>query len=403
MTAHSPLGASGMYRWKKCPGSVRLLEQVPKSPSSVYAHEGSCAHALAEQALRQNKDADYYHYLGLFITPAGTVADPKTLKDPESAIPITDDMVEAVQVYLDAIREDRAAMVHAPLSVEKQFVLGWIDETLFGTNDASLGEPFGLLRVYDYKHGKGVVVEVEENDQLLYYALGAIGADNPQDYQEVEIVIAQPRAFHQEGRVRRWRTTPAAVYQWAEEVLKPAVAATRAPDAPVKAGEWCKFCDAKAVCPAAHSAVNDALQGVFTPAVVPPSLPAPDTLSREQRLAVLRYGDMAKAWIDEVFAFEQRAAEAGDPPPGYKLVRGRSYRKWNDDAENGLRDMLGDDAYERKLVTITAAEKLLKSMGADKNAVAHLTYKPEGKLTLASEEDPRPAVEAGPVFTPVNS
>lgn len=397
-TTHSKLGASSTHRWMNCPGSVALLETVPRK-ESVYAAQGSAAHYLAEQAMRQGRPAAYW--MGRLLL---RVKDGFSILQPGARNPaaheVTVDMARAVQVYLDTLRGDaKPGMLKG---LETRFDLGWLAPGLFGTNDASLGQPFGLLRAYDYKHGR-MFVGAEENPQLLYYALGALGEDNPNEYEEVELVIVQPNAEYGPA-VKRWRCTVEWLYQWGRDVLLPAVLRALEVGAPCIAGPWCKttFCDAQAVCPTLAAKAVEISRGFFSPvpAERPSALPAPSTLAQAQVLAVLEHGAMVESWIDEVRAFARQSLELGNDVTGgaYKLVRGRTRRVMKDVAEGELVKLLRADAFEQKLVGVTAAEKLLaERLGWEKPKIkefmATITDTPPGNLTLVPASDARQAVQ----------
>lgn len=400
---HSQLGASSAKRWLNCPGSVALCATVPQQ-SSTYANEGSAAHYVAEKCLREGKDAK--HMRGRMIT----------IEDPVKGIvrvECTDEMVEAVQVYLDVVRADQAEVPVHTLIVEHRFCLDWLDPELFGTNDACLGAPFGALRVYDYKHGAGVPVPVEDaqglNPQLLYYALGAVGQDNPNNYTHVELVIVQPRCREGEP-VRRATITVPELHAWARDVLLPGVAATRSPGAPLVCGDaQCKFCDARAICPAQRDAANALAQNIFSPVASarPKGFTPPAALNDDQLLLVLRHGPMVQDWISEVFAHAQGKLERGEDVPGWKLVRGKANRIWKNEseAESFLAHALKQDAWTRKVVSPAQAEKQFKALGRDPDELGRFIIKPEGKVVLAPVDDKREAVNAAAAagFAPVHS
>lgn len=222
--AHSILGASSYYRWKACPGSVRLCRDLP-STSSVYAEEGTRAHAMAERAL---------HGYGF---PAE----------------ITDEMEEAVLLYVQTICDDyndlRTRHPLDELFIEHRFDLSMVHVGMFGTADAvSWHEGLRLLRVYDFKYGKGHVVEVERNEQLMYYALGAL-LTLPFKPETIELVVVQPRAKHKKGPVRRWRADVMEYLDFQADLAQ-AARATEAADAPLCEGRHCYFCPARTgVCP----------------------------------------------------------------------------------------------------------------------------------------------------------
>jgi len=221
--AHSKLGASSMYRWEACPGSVALCAPLP-SKSSVYADEGSRVHELCARALNG--------------------------EDPFS-LPYSEDNgleeLDAVCLYVETIQKDGAA--RGRLFVEQRLDLSAVYPGCFGTADAILYLPEErLLRVYDFKYGRGVHVAAEDNAQLLYYALGAaITLGLP--LARVENVIVQPRCKSKSGAVRRWGVSTIVLLNFWERVVT-AARRTADPAAELLPGRHCFFCPGKQICPA---------------------------------------------------------------------------------------------------------------------------------------------------------
>lgn len=218
--AHSPVGASSMYRWEACPGSVALCETVPNT-TTPYAEEGTLAHEIAEECLRGQE-------VMWELLPS--------------------DMKPAVMTYVEYIE----SLIQDPdwqVVIERRFDLSQYIPECYGTADAvAYNEKQKLLRVIDYKHGKGVFVSVDDNSQCLYYALGVLLTMPKWRPEQVETVIVQPRFDSKHGKIRS-ATYPALyiLFDFFERVKK-AVEATRAADAPLYAGKHCKFCQAKSVC-----------------------------------------------------------------------------------------------------------------------------------------------------------
>lgn len=371
---HSSIGASSAHRWMECPASVSMAAKLPPQPSSPHAKEGTAAHALAEQCLKTGNDA--IEYLGAEF---------------EEHI-VTEEMAEAVQVYLDTVRADLKP--HMTLEVEKRFHLSHVHPDAYGTNDACITEPYGILRVYDYKHGKGVAVEVEENEQLLYYALGAAKQG---DYGDVEIVVVQPRAPHKDGPVRRWRTNIKYLEAWTIK-LKDAISKVFAPEPYTKAGEHCRFCPAMAVCPALQKEAFEKCQAVFAKDPMLNQgeallLPDPSLLSDQEVKRILDSVSLLDSWLRavETYAFEK--AMRGEALEGYKIVHKRSSRQWCDESlvEKVLSSKYGEKIYSKKeLLSVAQMEKALGKEGKA-DLQQYVEVRPGG-LTLASVDDKRPAV-----------
>lgn len=376
---HSILGASSAYRWLACPGSVRLSAGMPKS-TSIYAAEGTAAHELAEMLLRDGRNAA--EMIGAIIEVEG------------SAFTVTEEMAEAVQMYLDVVRGDLAAEGGGKnaLRIEHPFKLDWLYEGMFGTNDSTI---FGrnIIRVYDFKYGAGVVVDAEDNVQMMYYALGAI---HDTSYKEVELVVVQPRATHSDGPCRRFRLSAASLSRWANEVLVPGARATENPDALLSFGEHCRFCPAIARCPLQKDRAYEVAKQAFSE--VPVALPTPDTMLPTALKKILDATAMVETWFNACKLYARTLLETGRMTPeelGYKLVAGKINREWKDpkEAQEWLEMLLSEDAFvPKKLVSPAQAEKVLKG-AANKKALETLVTKKPGDSQLVPVNDKREALQ----------
>jgi len=384
---HSNLGASSAYRWMVCPGSVSMCVGK-KGTQSVYATEGSAAHALAERCLHSKKPAKTY--LGRVIARVedNWQITPDNHAAQEGEFEVTEEMAGAVQVYLDVIEKDLIGSPGAELAVEKGFELTTLHPRMFGTNDACIVEAFGSLRVYDYKHGQGHAVEVEENPQLMYYAYGAMQVHG-EDFDTVELIIVQPRARHKDGQVRRWTTTAEHIKEWAKGTLLDAARATEQPGAKLVAGDHCEFCNALATCPAVLTLALETTKADFASE----ALPDPRSLSLSDRVRVLQSADILRKWLKEVETSCFFDAEKGVEVPGYKLVRKKGNRVWTDEKEV-INKMFAyrTHIFTKKLLSPAAMLTLVKNKGWDVK-IEELIEKPDNGLTLVPISDRREAVQ----------
>ena len=374
---HSSLGASSSKRWMACPGSVRLCADIP-STTSKYAEEGTDAHALGEYCLNK-KIRNVSKQINMPIPNRDAYSD--------------GEMCNAVQVYVDAVLNDLQDTDKAKLVVEHKFDLGHVGKDMFGTADAALFTP-KLARVYDYKHGAGVYVQVEDNTQGMYYALGAVHELAPKA-KEVEMVIIQPRCAIGEP-VRRWRIPTKDLYAWRDNELKPAVKAALAPDAPLISGEWCSstFCPGQAQCPKLAEQSYDLAKAEFGSVVTDITLPAPELLSIEAVAKILGFAPILASYAKEVANFAIKTLEAGSKVPGYKLVRKRANRAWLEGAEEKLKDEYGDDAFVQTDPELKSPAQIDKLGKEAKTFATDLWEKPEGGVTIASADDKREEVAA---------
>lgn len=376
MRKHSRLSPSASKRWLNCPGSIKLAEQCPKPKSSAAADLGTAVHALAELYLLKGRGAfDECQEINGYA--------------------VTDDMREAVETYIDAINDRTAFMGKIVEGVEEKFDIGFIHEDMFGSNDYfALDLDTKDLYVFDYKNGSGVVVEVEWNSQLMIYALGAIfklEVEHDIKINNVELIIVQPNAIHDDGPVRSWKITRDELMYWAVNVLKPGALKTYDDNAPLRSGDHCKFCPAMAVCPKHIETAMALAKTEFAN----PVLPEPRELSSEDIAKVLNVSSLFSSWVNEVKAYAQNELEKGRAIPGFKLVAKRSVRKWVNDiqAQDHLDGLIGDLAYEKKLLTPAKAEKVIKKLGLSPEACLQgYIYKPDNGYSIAPESDRRKAV-----------
>jgi len=402
MAAHAPLAPSASARWIACPGSVRLCAGVPDIESE-HAALGTFAHEIAATCLKSGRDA------------ASCIGDTDLVHTCDA------EMAAHIQTYLDVVRPF-AGYPDAVLGVEQRVE---INDDIWGTADALVYQPEretepGRLHVFDFKYGAGVFVPVENNAQLGCYALGALlqFSDRWQDISEVHIHIVQPR--HHLGGHHHQAVAVEAIETWGALALEPAAVATRAPDAPLAAGDHCRFCDAKPSCPqlrkealdtAAHLFdhpdgddrvyVADEKTGIVKAAAAPP---APSELTPDQIAAAISMFPTIEQWMKAVREHAYSLANSGTVVPGHKLVDKQGNRKWRDegDARAALELFDVDPNAAPKLVSPAAAEKLLGKADG-KSLVNLLAFKPTTGTTLVPDSDTRPALNAGDVFTDLPS
>lgn len=366
MTTHARLGASNAHRWLHCPGSVRAEAGLPDS-GSVFAQEGSAAHSLAEYCLVRGQSS-----LDLVGSPA-----------PEhAAVEVSLEMAEAVQQYIDYLCEIGGEQEYEKTVSYDEWVPGG-----FGTADAiAYIEREKTLHVVDFKYGKGVRVNAERNEQAMLYGLGAYQEYGPfADIETVHIHIVQPRKDH----IDDWRIGVLPLIEWAEWVSERADLALSDNARRVPAEAQCRFCRAAATCPALLEYTHKVVGKEFD------ALDA-DRLSDAELRAVLDAKPLITRFLSAVEDHVIGCLSSGKGFPGYKLVAGRSIRQWCDDAsaEQALIGLLGDEAYERKLLSVAKAEKVL---GKEKSVeLVDLITKPEGKPTLAPASDKRASISINP-------
>lgn len=370
-TKHARLSASSAFRWINCPGSVALSDQCPAPASSSYADEGTLAHAIGELKLRYVNDE---------ISKRQLNAKMKPLLQNEY---YCGEMEEATSYYADAVIEAlEAAGEDAELMIEQQFSLDrWVPEG-FGTSDAVVIGG-GVIQVIDLKYGKGIKVDARNNPQLRLYGLGAANLfDSLYDFDTVRMTIIQPRLDH----ISTEELPLSELLAWAEDDVKPRAQMAMDGTDYTAVGDWCRFCPAKAVC---------RKRAEYNLSIAKDDFRNPPLLSDEEIGEVLRRADELQHWVKDVGDYALEQALAGKQYDGWKLVEGRSVRKYADDLKvaEALKAAGYDEAmlYERKLYGISAMEKIVGKKRLTET-LGDLIVKPAGKPVLVPESDKREAI-----------
>lgn len=362
---HSLLSASGAHRWLNCPPSAVLESREPDT-SSAAAEQGTAAHALAEWKLRR----------ALHQAPAFKPESDWIDTEMEH---LTDDYVAFVQEHISIARETCG---DPQVLIEQRLDFSHIVPGGFGTGDAVIiAEP--TLQIIDLKYGQGVLVEAEQNPQLMLYALGALHAfGSLYDIETVAVTIYQPRR----GNVDTWETSVAELEHWAETDVKPKAELAAAGEGEFCPGSWCQFCKITPTCRARAEANLQLAKLEFAPPAELTDVEIADVLTRIPQL---------KTWASDVEAYAlSKAVNQGVVFEGFKLVAGRSVRKYTSEKDvaaaaeaAGYRDI-----WDRKLITLTAMEKLM-GKPAFNEILGDLVTKPAGKPTLVPASDKRPALD----------
>lgn len=362
---HALFSASSAYRWLACPPSA-LLSAKYEDTSSSYAQEGTAAHALAEYKV---------------LKALGRKADDPT----ENLDYFNEEMDEATDAYagyvLEQVAEAKKATTDPIVLVEQRVDFSTYVPDGFGTADALIIAD-DKLSITDLKYGRGVLVEADHNPQLMCYALGAYEMFSAlYDIETVSMTIFQPRR----DNVSVFEMKASDLLDWAENTLKPKAELAAEGKGDFTAGEHCRFCKAKADC-RARAEANLALARY--------DFALPPTLTDADIEAILPLLDELTSWAEDIKAYALTRAVAGKEWHGYKLVAGRSNRKYvNEDAVAKKVSDAGFNPYEEKLLGITAMTKLL-GKNRFEELLSSLIEKPQGKPTLVPESDKRPAMNS---------
>lgn len=396
--SHARLAPSAAHRWWVCPGSIRKSEGIPES-SSVYADEGTAAHELAQHCFENSFDAD--RFIGRFIDVSAGKFDALLSKpDGDRVFSVDDEMAEGVQEYLDFVR-DLSNRDEIEIKTETYVNLRWIGIAGLdgGTADfSSYHIPTSTLDVVDFKYGRGVAVEPQDNKQLLCYALGVARRYSNRGLAKVRLTVVQPRCPHPQGSIRTWEVDVLDLFDFEDEIRERALA-TRDPDAPLVAGEHCRFCPAAAICEVRREQVLELAQAEFS-ALDEMQLPTVTTMDSAKLAQILAHASQIEDWIKRVKEHAYIEATHGRCPPGWKLVAKRATRKWRDEFASrgflqGKFNLDEADILEVKLRSPAQIEPLLpgKNKAERASLIAEIVVKESSGTTLAPEADKRPAVQ----------
>ena len=380
MADHAKLSASGSKIWINCPGSV-VAQEGYADTSSEPAMEGTVAHVLGQLVL-ENPETLIGSYLGKTVAAES---------DGITHISVDSDMVHYIAGYVAYVN----SLGTTQFIEERVDFSPWAIDGQFGTADAIVPEG-DRLHVIDLKYGQGVRVDAFDNSQGLLYALGAwneVGFMFP-EIDTVVIHIYQPRM----SNFSEWELSVKDLLTWGETVSKPAAEATQDPMAPREAGSHCHWCKARGDCVAlADYAIGTAIEAFDTVEVnvvlEEADIRKAKTISHKRLGILVDQLPMIEHWAKSVRQHVTDLLTAGTPIPGQKLVEGRSNRRFinTDDANDWLVETLGEDtARSYKYITLAQAEKKLKK--ADQDTFKTLWEKPPGSPVLASEGDPREAI-----------
>ena len=363
MGKHALLSASSSHRWLNCPPSARLCEQY-EDRGSDYAAEGTDAHELCEYKVKR--------VLGI------------KAKDPTKSLTYySEEMDECANGYaayiLELVETAKQSCSDPVVLIEQRLDFSRYVESGFGTGDCVIIAD-GTLHILDYKHGQGVLVEAEENPQMMLYALGALELfDGIYDIDTVSTTIYQPRR----DNISTYTVFKESLYQWAEDVLKPAAETAYAGNGEYKCGKWCQFCKAKNECRKRAECNLELAKYDFK---------LPPLLEDDEIESILDRVDDFVSWASDIKDYALQTALSGKHWSGWKLVEGRSNRKYiNETTVAETVNSAGYDPYEHKVMGITAMEKTL-GKAKFSELLGSLVEKPQGKPTLVPERDKRPAI-----------
>ena len=361
---HAVLSASSSHRWLACPPSALLCAKEKDKPSD-FALQGTDAHTLCEHKLKialgqQSKDS----------------VENLTFYDEE--------MVECTDMYAQYVMEqlsEAKGICKDPIVLIEQHLdfSQWVPDG-FGTGDCVLVSD-DTLTVIDFKYGLGILVDAENNPQMMCYALGALSLfDGIYDIKDITMTIFQPRREH----ISTFTISKEELLSWAENTLAPTAKLAAKGEGDYKAGEHCQFCKVKATC---------RKRAEYNLMLARYDFEMPANLEDEEIEVILLKADEMVSWINDIKEYALKQAISGKEWNNWKLVEGRSVRKYIDDkAVAETVENAGFDPYEKKVIGITAMTKMLGKSKFEE-LLSGLIEKPQGKPTLVPMSDKRSAMK----------
>jgi hypothetical protein len=418
--AHSYWSASKFESLMLCPGKIVLEEGAPDN-TNAYAVEGTAAHQVLTWALQEERFAAAYVGRVLYFDKRGKVS---TFDDHEWNVTVSYDMAEHVQTCIDYCLDLKGGdgVLFADIRVNYSSYLDVEEHTAWGTADVIIARGNEII-VVDFKYGRGVEVDAERNPQMSLYGLGALQAYNGlvADFERVRLAISQPRV---KSAPSEWDCSVEELEAWGRSTARSAVNtcknAVAFDDGPWEefqgiflrpAEKACKFCKAKATCPALRSEVAKV---AFDASPASPDDFADQAVAKPGAegytdaawvAACLSQVDLIEDWCKAIRAEAERRLFAGEQVPGFKVVQGKKgNRQWADAkvAEETLKTMRVklEDMYDFKLISPTTAEKLHKAGAIGPRQwpkLKELITQNDGKPHVAPESDSRPALVVTPV------
>jgi len=395
-----------------CYGSLNLIGDDP-SPAGEAAMRGTAAHKIIEVMIGHDEhDANDYLGKAVLVHRPGEkesviydAGDPATAKYTDNWVLFIADekMIAGVQLCIDTGDAIRESVRNPEIYSERFLDMSWIDPRLGGTADYTIVEPFGWVHLLDYKNGY-VTVDHNDNEQLMTYGVGLL-YEHP-DCEGVRITVVQPNAFHEEGTVRTVAYTRDEL-KLHELKLREAAKATAKTNAPRRTGDWCQWCPAKLRCKE-HDAMmmeqaqmdfaDDPFEDLPVPGNEQPGDDANAELAQKAKWVPV-FDRWGKAIMNAILC----ELMAGNKVPGWKLVRGKANRVIKDTANAiaRLTDEAGLDPAELYTEPELKSPAQLEKLGTGKvqrklvkEIVGEVAHKPDGRLTVADENDPRDAVDA---------
>lgn len=340
MKDHAKLSASSSHRWILCPGSIKAEEGLP-DVKNKYAEEGIQAHDVSARILNQEDISD---------------------------LKISSEMKENIQKYIDYVNELKEQDLDNVLTIEKTISFSHVVPEGFGTADAII-ESYSHLHIIDFKYGNGSKIYAYKNSQMLLYAMAALNESvNSHSIESIILHIVQPRMNHYDT----WHISAKELMFYEGYIKAKAEDALREDALRIPSSKACKWCKANTSCMALYK-FTDVMEDQTD-----------ESLNDLDIKNILDKSELIKNFLNNIENKVFERLSLGEEFRGYKLVKGRSIRKIKPESHNKLFELLGDKAYIKSPIGVTALEKLV-----DTETLNDLVYLSTAKPVLVNEGDKR--------------
>lgn len=376
MAVHLKFGGSTAARTMGCPAWQRLAADVPLTldgGSNPAADEGTMLHNCMEEIV----DSGAHAVINYESAAEDLLSEGREYHGQHLTIELFENKllpaIEALETLIQTY--------HIHETLVEPFVK--IDVDIGGSIDyLGVSADGKTLVVLDYKFGF-VPVDVEENEQLLFYALAAATDPNTMHWfdavERVVLAVIQPN--NNGSDLQTWHIDMATVDQFETDYLN-AVDLSEDPQSMPKAGSWCTYCPALATCPVKTGAALKATRIT--------------ELTADKLAEYLPMAAEVEAWAKAVKKMAHEQLELGTAIRGYKLVNKRATRVWNDvtGVEKKVRNAKKiklEEGFDLKLKSPAQMEKLCKEKSVDFDTYSQYISSVSTGTTLAKESDKRPA------------
>lgn len=361
---HAKLGPSSSKQWIESPGC--LFNEPPKmskeaqafldgmKPESTASAEGTLGHELVEHKLR-----NLMLYWDKKRYPEHVKMPPYIeLRKNKHYSYFLERMADwcfkqAIQI-MDIYAHDDDRVTY----LEKRVHMDSINPEIWGTADGIIvSEKQRTLHIFDYKFGR-LPIHAAKNPQLMLYAYGAIEELGLWDrIRTVRATIIQPRNWD----VDTAEFNADDLWKWGQGKVKRAAQAALDGTGKMRPTiEICRYCKHRVTDRAHRQMYIDLLGGWENMGKDPAKMRDRDIQK------IVANAPAIKQWLDDVVNYATAQALDGKEFKKLKLVKGKTYRRFNADKEKAIKRKLKKAGFQpdeylkpRQLKPLTEIEALV--------------------------------------------